>query len=350
MEMLEHHKNKLLQAGFVFLFVVLLLRAFVWMQYYVPEYPGLSTQEMVKDTAKRPFINRMLVGQTAALLDHAMTDESRVTVAQWARSAAHAYAELTAMEQPAITDKDDSFFYWRFLVGIIMFGFLLAYGLALFKLAECLFPRTAGKYIAPLIGYFIAPSGLWQAAFIYDPATLFFAAWCFYLMLAGRWSAYLIYFALACMNKETALYILLLFALCNHDRLARPRFHKLLFAQAGIYVFLYFAIRGNYAANEGYMYNTHWMDYIKNWTGTVTVDHVTAMLAGVFLLAYRWAEKPLMLKRAAWIGGLATGVWMYFGRMEEVRGLYDAFPIFTMLLTHGFVAGIGNALACDTKI
>jgi hypothetical protein len=32
---------------------------------------------------------------------------------------------------------------------------------------------------------------------------------------------------------------------------------------------------------------------------------------------------------------------MYFGRMEEVRGLYDAFPIFTMLLTHSFMSAMG---------
>lgn len=327
-------ERKWLWIAFIALCIILGLRAFTWIQYYSPEIGGHSTKEMVHGTATKPFVTRLLVPMTVAAIDGLLTDSMRAFIASSAASVQSFYAGIAHINIKA-NSVNNEILHLRAITAVVVALFLAGYGVVLYHLGRHFFPMSAfAAHASTLMGYALIPTGQWRAAFMYDAATLCLSASCFYALLVGRWPLFFIMFLLACLNKETAIYSLLLYVLCCHDRLEKRRFFTILFFQLLIYAVIAMYKYAVFYENPGGLAVNLFFQFFKSWTEITSLEQILIMITGLCLLCYRWSEKPEMLRRSSAVLVIATGVWIVFGMKYELRGLYEIFPIVTLLLTH----------------
>jgi hypothetical protein len=204
---------------------------------------------------------------------------------------------------------------------------------------------------APVIALLVLPLSLSRGGYLYDFPELLLVTTAIGLILERRWLLYYACFTLACLNKETAI-LLVVYCLALHwERMPRRR----LLTHAGAHAMLGLPIlawqRFTFAPNPGANAEFQLWDNVRfllspaAWTrlwdpygpllpfpGPFNVLSIVLFGAAVFLF---WREKPYRL-RVAFVAMMAVLVpfLMLFGTLDEVRNLSLAFPMMYLLTCH----------------
>jgi hypothetical protein len=323
------------------LLLVLLLRAFIWMQQSMPDFPTQNIEEYVDFTGRAPFVYRMLLPGVVAVIEAATPLDAQRLLADATRSTVMVYTS-TIWTPSEIWTRSDRFYFVRFVAGTISLLLLAGYAILLYRLAEALMPDTPAASIAPLLGLFLIPIGLWQAAYFYDAGTLFFMTLGWYLLMMRRFRAYWFCLVLACMNRETAWLLIVLSWFCWRGWLPASKLYWLMALQLFTYGAIMLAIRTLITPEVG-SYTLHIYNNINQLTESFGAVIVVSILMGLCLLLYRWQEKPLALRQTVWVIVPMVVLWLIFGRFQEVRAMYEVFPFVTLLLAHSFSAMLGKS-------
>ncbi|MCE5231379.1 hypothetical protein LLG95_17525 [bacterium] len=168
---------------------------------------------------------------------------------------------------------------------------------------------------------------------LYDFGTLFFMTLCFGLMVRRHWAAYILVFALACLNRETAILLPFIFIMNFHDMMRPGRLLGGFLVQIAIWA----AIRGwigwLYSANPGGLAVLTWDQNLKNLflAQSYSLAQLMAVLALIFLIFHKWAFKPVFLKRAlVWFVPTLV-IYFFVGILNEWRIYFEWYPIFLCL-------------------
>ncbi|MCE2927308.1 MAG: hypothetical protein LW823_06695 [Rickettsiales bacterium] len=328
------------KACWLLLCLMLLMRAFVWMQQNMPEFPTQSLEEYVDGTGRTPFAYRALLPKTVAAIEYLTPQTFQQPIANMTRDIVTLYSAMI-WTPTEIWTKPDRFFFLRFTAAALMLGLLIGYALALYRLANLLMPQTMAGRIAPLLGLYLIPIGSWKAAYLYDAGTLFFTAWAFYLLLTGRLKAYLFCFMLACFNRETAFYLMILSALIQLGTMPRRSYYGFLAVQCLLWGAITLLLRTIYGDNLG-SYSLHLLNNLRLAIGGFELINGLSIIVFLFVLAYGWQQKPELLRKTIWIIALAAALWLGFGRIQEVRAIYDVFPFLTLMLSHSLAVAING--------
>ncbi|MEJ5201904.1 MAG: hypothetical protein WHV66_06675 [Anaerolineales bacterium] len=171
--------------------------------------------------------------------------------------------------------------------------------------------------------------------YIYDFTTLFLFTLALAWMAQKKWLAYLSVFVLACVNKETAILLPLVFFTHYKDqnRMPRLRFLTLLVVQVIIYAlvkgWLFFEFRNN----PGELVEIHLTEYQmvlqkQPWVGIISLF----IFAILLLLVFRnWKHKPLFLRHALIMVLPLLALIVAFGFPYEFRVFYEVYPVFSSL-------------------
>lgn len=183
-------------------------------------------------------------------------------------------------------------------------------------------------------------------SFIYDFATLFLFTLGLALMAREKWIPFLLVYTLACFNKETTIFLTMLFVIyfwfCSCARLGKLLFVKVLSAQIGIYliiriVLIYFFHdnRGGFLLDVISILAKHNLEM-----SPYSIEAVCYLFIAIMIL-YKWKEKPAFLKCGLWILPPLLLLCLFFGYFDELRDYYEAYPIVLLLIAHtmGDIAG-----------
>jgi hypothetical protein len=205
---------------------------------------------------------------------------------------------------------------------------------------------------APVAALLVLPLSFSRGGYVYDFPELLLATTAIGLLLERRWLLYYACFTLACLNKETAI-LLVVYCLALHwERLPR----RALLTHAGAHAMLGLPIlawqRFTFAPNPGgnaefqLWENVRFLLSAEPWTrfwdpygpllpfpGPFNVLSIVLVSAAVFLF---WREKPRRL-RGAFVAMMSVLVplLILYGTLDEVRNLSLVFPV-------------AYLLACDT--
>jgi hypothetical protein len=141
---------------------------------------------------------------------------------------------------------------------------------------------------------------------------------------------FLVLFAVSCLNKETTLLMTVAYAAYFYDRLPRRKFLLYLGIQCLTFGLIYGYLRYHFAANPGVSMEIVWLDQLQWFMGRTFGDFATFLIiAG--LIAYRWDEKPLVLRRAAAMLVPHIALFLIAVNPGEMRNFYESLPLLTLL-------------------
>lgn len=205
--------------------------------------------------------------------------------------------------------------------------------------------------VAPAIGLLLLPLTFSRGGYVYDFTELLLVTACLGLLLQRRWIPYYACFALACLNKETAILLVLYCATLLPGRLS----HRGLAGHVGLHALLgapilvwqRLAFAGNEGAGAEFQLGDNlrflaspepwlrfWEPYgpLLAFPGPFNVISIVLFGAAVFLF---WGDKPRHLRLAFLLmtSGLLA-LLVLFGNYDEVRNLSLAFPVAYLLACH----------------
>jgi hypothetical protein len=163
--------------------------------------------------------------------------------------------------------------------------------------------------------------------------------------------AYLLFFPLAVLSKETAILFLPVALLGGMGRGSRRDTAALILYHVAVFVglkaALAFAFQGNagvFVAFKGAV-NLGFLSDAGKW-GFFATRTVVPSLPLVILVLYRWKEKPVFLRQAL----LALGIPMVlgcslFGSIGELRTYYEFYPVAALLA----VPAVAHAFGWDAE-
>jgi hypothetical protein len=184
----------------------------------------------------------------------------------------------------------------------------------------------------------LATTIMFNFGYMYDFTVLFLFTLGLWLMYRQAWVAYLLVFALATLNKETTLLLLLIYALYYWRRLPRLRFLVLGVAQLGVFALIQGALRYRFRNNPGSALEWHWPDQVAAYQRVLIEDTWLLVIWGlclaviVALMIRGWNQKPAFMRLALAPVIILVPLWFLWGYPFEIRNLMEALPVVTILM------------------
>ncbi len=234
---------------------------------------------------------------------------------------------------------------------------LFAFMLVLRKLFASLF--TASNWVAglaPVFAVLTLPLLFGKGThFFYDlPALCLFAA-ALYFLKRREWRFMYPCLAAGMLNKETMVLLTLVFVVYFWDRMPRKLLARHALAQLGLALLLRILTvllsrpAGAFDPKNNYLRDYFETNLLAIWKSPLLYD-VQLLAACLFLgamVAWRWPDKPVLLRRGCIVllplfaGYLRGGLW------GEIRIFYEAFPILSLMAYHSLVSWTGLPLETE---
>lgn len=311
------------------LLVVLMIAVSLGVFWFFISFSGVNANEhatlgdMLSGKADRPFVTRALVPWltrgTAALLPESMHN----AVSNVAGSSPFLDGLLERYHAPRDLALEALISQFWQLASILGFAFTLRGLVRKVYGAPPLFPElvTLGGLMA------LAPMLLF--GYIYDLPNLFLTTLGLYCIVSNWKGRYYLVFALAILNKETAL-VLIVPAVLLEWHFPRPSLAKIsasILLQLGIFFAIRVPLNQLYMTNPGGAIEYHLLDHLDVWQNypLIGVLSVLAVIGMLWLIFRGWRRKPT----AAVLGVLpGLGLLVLFvvsGIPFEIRVFYEVY-------------------------
>ncbi|MEK9135917.1 MAG: hypothetical protein AAB393_02235 [Bacteroidota bacterium] len=284
-------------------------------------------EDHVYGTAQKPFVYRALMPFVIRSSMAALSEETKTGIRELAEQKKKYFAGLDWNMEYIV----------EYLVAVkIMFLCLLGFLVVLRLLLKFFYPSLPAILIdfVPLAALWLLPLLFRYYHYIYDPATLLLFTLAVYLITMRRLGLFYLVFALATINKETAILLIGVFALHELTLPSRTRLIAHIVAQLTIWGAIKGILASMFATNPGVFVEFHLLDHnLVPHTDPFAWLYFAAVVAAMWLLVrHRWSEKPVFLRRSLFVVAVPLLVLsFFFGYFDELRGYYEAYPIVFLL-------------------
>jgi hypothetical protein len=222
--------------------------------------------------------------------------------------------------------------------GIAMYAAFVGFVVALRQIALLFWkPSRLLNYFLLLSIPLIIPLTL-NHQYIYDLPTLCLFTFGVLCLFQKRWIWYITIFTIATLNKETSLFLIIMFVSCYISSHASRTFWQVLLAQLLIYgtvrLLLVYAFHGT----PGGMVEWHFLNHIHSYfTQPIrTFTHLIAVGVIIFCITKNIHDKPLILRRVVMVTApIITILYLLFGYPYELRVYFEIYaPVFLLCFPH----------------
>ncbi len=309
----------------------LMLSAIVFLRFItypqVNGYYRAMFPDMIYGRAYRPFVTR-------ALLPALVKWTTAILPSEWK-------AAINASDWRLAYSWEREFLTEYLIASVLMYLSLAGFFFALKYLLKGLYelPQVFVDVLS-LAALGALPLFFSYYSYIYDPPLLFLFTLSLGLMLRQKWIAYLILFFLTTINKETSILLTLVFAIHYFHRIEPKKYWQILASQVFIFLFVRGGIAWAFRDNPGVFLEYHLLDH------NLELFHQTPSLAGIaialtllFLVFFRWKEKPAFARWGFWLVLLVLLITtLFFGFLDEYRDYYEAYPLAILLIAHSLAS------------
>ena len=318
--------------------------------------PRLGAVSMMNFNAHKPFQYRILIPAAVDAVNFVIPDIIKHKIENIAKPYIERKAEnCTEPELKAkyyvVSENIVRILIYFILNFLVLLGFLIVIRKLLIHF-KCLSPHLAS--LCPITFVFIMPIFFEFPNYIYDFAHLFLFTAGLYFLFTRSWLLYFIAFTLGVLNKETAAMLTVIYAFAYYKELEKSGFYKLLAGQVAIFGLIKFILFLIFRNNPGSIVEFHLMHnlgVITNWRNLFRFEplaggfflpsriniiyprgiNLPLLVLVIFLSAYGWRRKPLLLRKSTIYFPLLICVALTMGSVPELRAYYDVLPI-TFLL------------------
>jgi hypothetical protein len=280
--------------------------------------------EMVHGTAYKPFVYRTLLPTTVHVISLVTPNQFR-----------HVFEEVIGQQYNSLF----MFFGWEtsaayeyVTASILMLVSLMGFGHYSAKLVmrTCkLGDRQKTRVLLATSVLLGLPPFFRYTSYVYDPPQLLLFTMALYFLAALEYRNFVLSFILCCVNKETAILLITLYAFLQYKRHLPIQYYwgllvVLLALYIGIKSLISYAFRLNPGAFTEFQFS-HNLDLLtRGWS----FSNIAIVLTLLALLFYQWKEKPLFLKVSfLCIFPPLIMLALFLGYIDEWRGYYEAYPI-----------------------
>ena len=296
----------------------------------------VSIDSYVDGTASRPFAYRVLIPKILRAITAVTPPQAANVLDRWGKEITksrefHGFALFSA-ESGIPSGPENKYPQAIFLLAVLQFACLVGYGLIGSSLYASLFPSTSFRAIAaPMLLMLVYPIITFGVGHIYDFSVLLLNASLLLAMSYRRHALYLILFTVACFNKETTLLIVLAYAAVLYRRLPFPAYAFMLAAQLAIFLAIYISTRVIFSGNAGKAMEI-WLFHQAGWYWHRPLIFFLVASAVVFIVSFRWNEKPAFLRRSMMVVPVHLALFLYAAFPGEWRNFYEIVPILSMFV------------------
>lgn len=307
-----------------------------WYTLGINQYYRAKFTDMVDGQAYKPFVYRTLLPSTVRLISSATPASLQLGLSDFVKN--H-YLTRRVFEKLR-WETSEAYLYllacvlmWLSYIGFAHFSSRLI--ILTCKIQETFAWRSALAVLA-LLGL---PPCFRYGSFVYDPPQLFLFTSALFFLAHGNITPFLISFAFACLNKETAVLLIPIgwFVRKNYD--SSRRLAAMLVSMLFIYVVIKGSITYAFRNNPGSFVEFHLLDHnIQLISHGWGFTELILWLGLLLLVYYKWQEKAYFL-RASFVCVLLplVGLALFFGYLDEWRGYYEAYPIALCLIADSLI-------------
>jgi hypothetical protein len=189
-------------------------------------------------------------------------------------------------------------------------------------------PSKPHAYVFSTIALLGLPTCFRYFSYIYDFPTLLLFTSSLVLMAQRRWRWYFPVFALACINKETAILLIPIFALYFFACRATERrtYWGYICAQALLFLAIRGAIAWAFRMNPGSPFEFHCLDYnIRKLSLPWTIEEAMTWGIVLVLVFNDLRSKPWLARVAAGMLAPLLALCLFFGYLDELRDYYEVY-------------------------
>ncbi len=302
-------------------------------RYYRTDY-----EAMYSGNAWKPFVYRILIPKlTKTIVDSTPIRWQKYAnngVKKWMTDPDTLQVRRTLPWLGTIYNKKNA--YPRLVTTAIIYAALWGYIFMIHQLAASLVPAShAFRWIAPIFAMVAISSFSRPWQYIYDIPVLFLASSCYYFLFTRKLKAYLFCFFLACLNRETAIFIFLFFTIWSYKRFSTSTFVTLWVLQCVFYASIKIILTFTYLQNPGWFLENNFFRVLnQDIFAKANFYRIMAVAMIFYLMTARWTEKPAFLKNGLWVLPVIYLAYMVHGNPGEYRVFFDLLPLLILLATH----------------
>jgi hypothetical protein len=310
-------------------------------------FPPAQFHDMIYGTAFKPYVHRALLPATVRLLTVAIPRDQKKALDRFVDESptihliSAAVLFIKQQHREALTEYA--------IALLALFLSLQGFIWSLRYLFNSLYPVPRIYADITCVAALAAlPYCFKYYSHLYDFPTLFLGTLAMGLMYNKQWGQYLTVFVLACLNKETAILLVLLYAVYYRQHLHIAPYKIRLVSQVIIFLCIKTVLTVIFIHNPGSIIEMHLFDHnlrLFKLYPPVTIGIWLAIGATLaFLVFYRWSEKPRFLRDAMWMCiPLGLGI-LLFGFADELRVYYEVYPVIFLLAFDGLCSLSGGPL------
>lgn len=321
-----------LKATYWVLVLVIALGIFV---YFVrPRGLGVnaaaSLDRTLTGTAYRPFAYRVLMPLAANLLSPILPRDTAFRIGTDSE---------TVLGRKVFRDRLNGSQYPSqvVLILIMMYLSLVGFAVTVWYFTGFLGYGNRLRYLMPPL-FLLGCVVFFGFGYTYDFTTLFLFSLGLLLMARRNWAWFLIIFALATLNKETAIFLVVVFALYFFSRLPRSQFLALGACQLGLYGVIEGGIRFVFRNNPGDAFEWHLDEQLPAFreiaqkTPWLLLIWAAAVVVIAMLVLRRWNDKPAFIRVALSIFPFFLILFILWAHPLEIRDMLEVYPVVAFLM------------------
>jgi len=311
----------------IFLLPVLVIGSFV--KTGINGYSRARFEDLVEGRAFRPYVERPLIPFLVRNLSAAVPSALARDIDNWAGPR---IPELSV-------DRPEICFTHLLISAALWYASIVGFAFCLMKLTRAFYDSADSAFLGIAVAAVAGlPTFFLYNSYIYDFSQLFLFTVCLLSLAKREWIRFILLFALASWNKETAILLTVIFAIQYRRLLPRASFLGLLGIQLATYSAIRIIIFRATAGNPGLPVELHISHNLL--LAPYSMGQFAAFTAIVILTIYDWGNKPLFFRN-----GLAIAIPMIilaflFGYIDEYRDFYELYPVIVLLTAHTVVKHI----------
>jgi len=298
---------------------------------------------MVNGTAPRPFVHRALVPTLVRLGAGALPAGWKQAID--AGIARHVSPRIRQQKWPG--GHECEFALALALVVLSLLGFMLALRRLIREFYRAS-PWVSG--LLPVVAVWLLPVFFSAGThFVYDFPALFLFTLLLLFMWRRSWCWFYPVYVLALLNKETAVFVTLVFAFHFRSRLPRREFHAHLFSMFGLFFLIKSGLSLAFAGNPGPLLEWHLRDNLFALITPFSLGAASDFALVLLLTFHDFRQKPRFLRDALVIAVPLLALQVPFGVWGEIRVYYEVYPALFLLMAHSALGFVGLARAPEGR-
>ena len=299
----------------------------------INDYYRARFLDMVEGKAYKPFVYRTLLPTIVRGISLIVPEQFQITC-------------TNLVSQTALLRRAFYFFSWGkkaafqyLLASFLMLLCFMGFGHTTVLLTErlCNIPKTGKTSLLLVSGALLGlPPFFSYTSFPYDPPQLFLFTLALYYLATQRTKLFYLAFVTCCLNKETAILLIPLYALSlgiagSSWRHNLSKIIALLMVYVSIKVFLAWIFQENPGTFVEFQLRHNIGLLTRGWTFTTLV--VVSII--VIMIFFDWEKKSYFLKTSFLLVLIPLVTLAFFlGFLDEWRGYYEAYPLAFGLSVH----------------